>query len=79
MTPAAAVMVERAPERMYRVVGQDVVIPESETIRCPWCPRRGGCGSCHDSGRIVAYKPGRYGLDWPVAVRPLEEPSEGSR
>ena len=57
-----------ATERQYRVAGTDVVLSEAETQRCPWCPKRGTCQSCRGSGRIVAYRPGRYGLDWPVAV-----------
>ena len=48
----------------YRVVGSDVVVSERETQKCSFCPRRGKCGSCLGSGRILL----NDGLHWPVAV-----------
>lgn len=53
-----------APEPTYRVSGSDTLVPESATMRCPWCPKRGTCGSCRGSRRVLK----NDGLHWPVAV-----------
>ena len=61
-----------APGRTYRIVQSGGIVTERETMRCPYCPKRGTCNACLGSGRILL----NDGLHWTVPVVAVQPSGE---